>query len=723
MVQLKAFFQATIHSYGQVLFTQSKWACLLLLIASFLDFSTGVAGLLGAIAVNSLAHFANFSNEDIKQGLYGFNGLLMGLGLGAHMHLNITLVLWIVIGAVFILLLTNLFKGILTKYGLPFLSFPFLIVWWAFLLSLNKFSFLIPNENSIYTANTIKSLLGNTGYEYYDLTAQSLNKHVLGFFQTLGSLFFQYNLLSGVLISIALWISSRINFMLAIVGYIFGYILFKNLFPDEPYIWSAFIGFNFILTLIALGGFFIVPSTKSIIYGLFALTIVAFFSVFLNGFLTPLGLVIYSLPFVVTVWLVLYLYNSTYIKDISLVKNQIYSPELHRLDWLHSIERYKSIKSLSIHLPFWGEWYIAQGYDGNITHKDNWKEALDFVITDAENNTFKFPGNQLDDYYCYNKTVLAPADGVVVNLVDGVGDNAIGATDMHKNWGNTIVISHGNGSLYSQISHIRPGTFSVKVGDFVRTGQVIALCGSSGRSPEPHLHFQLQLAPHIGSSTFSFPIANYLGRLKDEKLQYFKSDIPKEGMLVTPIQNNSLLEKIMRWEIGQKLIYTPDGNADKQRFEWIVAIDAVGAKYLWCAATKAIAYFVQDKSVVYFTQYYGSKKSPLFGFYLTFYRVILGFYKDLAIQDLANRALLPTQPLHWPIDLISPFVKLKQLDFELKLHSIDAELNTKKIEGISTLKMGNKSFLNASFTINANAIQMNTSFMNKLKFNGICEIA
>jgi len=37
-----------------------------------------------------------------------------------------------------------------------------------------------------------------------------------------------------------------------------------------------------------------------------------------------------------------------------------------------------------------------------------------------------------------------------------------------------------------------PGSIEVRAGDQVRRGQRIGLCGHSGHSTEPHLHFQVQ---------------------------------------------------------------------------------------------------------------------------------------------------------------------------------------------------------------------------------------
>jgi murein DD-endopeptidase MepM/ murein hydrolase activator NlpD len=91
---------------------------------------------------------------------------------------------------------------------------------------------------------------------------------------------------------------------------------------------------------------------------------------------------------------------------------------------------------------------------------------------------------------------LSPADGIVVKVNNhirdytGVGDHSID----WKTWdfrGNFVVIKHAD-KEFSFLAHLRKDSILVKKGDFVRAGQVIGLCGNSGHSTEPHLHFHLQ---------------------------------------------------------------------------------------------------------------------------------------------------------------------------------------------------------------------------------------
>jgi len=71
---------------------------------------------------------------------------------------------------------------------------------------------------------------------------------------------------------------------------------------------------------------------------------------------------------------------------------------------------------------------------------------------------------------------------------------------VNQNWGNSVIINHLNG-LYTQISHIKKIVFG-KYWRLCKKGALIASCGNSGRSPEPHIHFQAQHVPVLGLKQF-----------------------------------------------------------------------------------------------------------------------------------------------------------------------------------------------------------------------------
>lgn len=151
-------------------------------------------------------------------------------------------------------------------------------------------------------------------------------------------------------------------------------------------------------------------------------------------------------------------------------------------------------------LPFAGEWVVVNGgVEKKLSH--SWdiptqRYAYDFLILDGNTTSYNGSRKNPDSYYCYGKEILAPADGVVVEILDGQPDSVISdkglpdcsAKDIR---GNYILIRH-EVNLYSVLAHLKQGTLCVKVGDKVVRGERIALCGNSGNSSEPHLHFQVQ---------------------------------------------------------------------------------------------------------------------------------------------------------------------------------------------------------------------------------------
>jgi murein DD-endopeptidase MepM/ murein hydrolase activator NlpD len=156
-------------------------------------------------------------------------------------------------------------------------------------------------------------------------------------------------------------------------------------------------------------------------------------------------------------------------------------------------------------LPFRGEWFV---FNGGVTQatSHSWdilaqRYAYDFVIADAALMRHRDEGKTLTDYFCYGQDVLAPAEGEVVAVRDGVRD----APRSGSGWvdflagdfrGNHVVIKHIEGE-YSFLAHLIPGSITVRKGERVQRGQRIGRCGNSGHSTEPHLHFHVQDHPNF----------------------------------------------------------------------------------------------------------------------------------------------------------------------------------------------------------------------------------
>ncbi|MEU0223442.1 M23 family metallopeptidase [Streptomyces sp. NPDC006284] len=122
------------------------------------------------------------------------------------------------------------------------------------------------------------------------------------------------------------------------------------------------------------------------------------------------------------------------------------------------------------------------------------------------------PARRNRDFPAFGAPLHAVADGTVVRTDDGQRDHLSRTSlpallylmlvegsvremgGVRRIVGNHLVLDLGDGT-YALYAHVRRGSFAVREGERVRAGQVLARCGNSGNSTEPHVHFQLMDGP------------------------------------------------------------------------------------------------------------------------------------------------------------------------------------------------------------------------------------
>lgn len=167
---------------------------------------------------------------------------------------------------------------------------------------------------------------------------------------------------------------------------------------------------------------------------------------------------------------------------------------------LPKIER----NTTKLKLPFNGEWTVVWGGD---TKELNYhvesqaqKNAFDIVIKNAQGNSFKTDGKTNEDYYAFGKEIFAPCDGEIVLVVDGVKDNKPGELNPVYVPGNTVILKTLNNE-YLFFAHFKQHSIKIAEGQKLKQGQVLGLCGNSGNSSEPHLHFHIQNVEDMNIAT------------------------------------------------------------------------------------------------------------------------------------------------------------------------------------------------------------------------------
>lgn len=705
-ITLNKFFKSILLSYSQIFFSTNLLFAGLLFVISFIDFYIGITGVIAVITANVTAYILGFNNNNIKNGLYGFNALLVGFGIGVYFKLSILLLVLIIFVSIFTLIFTLALEGFLTKYKLPFLSIPFLISIWVFYLASRDFTYLGISQRGVYYLNDLYNIGGQWLIDSYNwVNNVNIPSSIKTYLVSLSAIFFQYNVLTGLIISLGLLIYSRISFILSILGFYTAYFFYILIGSDITAATYLYIGFNFILTSMAIGGFFIIPSKSSYLASILIIPLVVILTVSLSVVFAVYGLSVYSLPFNIVVLLFIYILKLR-VNKRNFLTETIYpenSPEKSLYAFINNQKRFGDYyKYFPIKLPFWGDWYVNQGHNGVFTHKGEWRHAWDFVIIDEKEKQFISNGENVDDYYCYNKPIIAPANGVVVDIVDKIKDNKIGDVNLIENWGNSIVIKHGE-FLFTQISHIKEGSFKVAIGDYVKTGDILANCGNSGRSPFPHLHFQIQATPYIGSSTIDYPISSYV--LVENNKPIIKSySKPEENQKIKSVIKNSILTDAFNFIPGKTIKYKCIINEKLlPDIKWKVYVDIYNKSYIYCEKTKSSAYFLNNGDAIYFTKFIGNKNSALYLFFLSLYQLNFNYIENLEkldsikIDDVFNKYTLFFQ------DIIAPFYIYLKSKFKVKYLSIDEDFTSSEINIMTEI---NKSIFNKEKVMYSNSIKI-----------------
>ena len=522
------------QSYAAILFLNNSVAGLVIAAITFLHPNIGAAGLLAAFVALAIAKLWKF--PDYAGHVQIFNSLLVGLSLGAFYQLNIYVIGIIVLGAVLTTFIATVFADWMWRIDrLPIMSLPFVIV--------AGFMALVARN---YTA--LNDYLGFAQADYTLFTPA-----IDAFFSSLGAMFFIPQPIAGLLLFVLLVLQSRYLGLLAILGYVTGHALLTTLL-FEPHsgfiIWTSF---NFILTAIALGGIFIIPSIVGLLFAMVGVLLSALVVVAIKDLILVQGLPVMAISFVVTTLTMLIAMK----KRVGLMKPYLAPepglPEVNFEKARLAKYRYGEINSVPLLAPMFGSWTIYQGFNGKHTHKAPWQHALDFIITHQE-KSFANNGVNLEDYYCYGAPVLSPVYGDVVRTYDRLVDNKPGEVDTKNNWGNFLLIRLDSG-LHLLLAHLQQGSIKVKEKDRVAPGKVLAACGNSGRSPQPHLHMQVQNNAQLDSPTFPYHLCSVMLRKTDGNLEYQVVSLPEEGEIIEPTTPDDLLANLLHLPVGRQLKY------------------------------------------------------------------------------------------------------------------------------------------------------------------------
>jgi murein DD-endopeptidase len=219
----------------------------------------------------------------------------------------------------------------------------------------------------------------------------------------------------------------------------------------------------------------------------------------------------------------------------------VISPPLRGDEWLAGSAPSNTSDHRRALIPINGRAYISQRF------------AIDWVQLYADGKTYHGDPADNKNYRAYGAEIHAVADGIVIEIKDGIPQNVPGENSravpitLETVGGNHVIMDIGGG-LYAFYAHLQPGSLRVKTGDKVRRGQILGLLGNTGNSTEPHLHFHICNAnSELGSEGLPYAFASYEERGKgwgwkpsSESLappQASRQDMPVTHKMEMPLEN------------------------------------------------------------------------------------------------------------------------------------------------------------------------------------------
>jgi len=297
------FVDRLLRGIGQVMFQDNPLSGLLFFIAiGWGSWAGGVpqvaiGGTLALVAGTLTAQWLRVDVAGLNAGLYGFNAYLTGLALPTFMEPSLLLWVYVVFGGavsvVVMLALVNMFK----TWSVSVLTAPFVLITWLLLLGTNAFSGL--QGSALPPAGVIVPI---------DPAAANLLQPIeflQGLLNSISQVFLKGHGPAALLLLAGLAVSSLPAAVFAVLGAVVGLITAHALGAESQLITAGLLGFNPVLTAIALGAVFYRPGVRVVIYALLATVLSVIVQGSMIAVMTPFGIPTLTAAFVLVTWLFL----------------------------------------------------------------------------------------------------------------------------------------------------------------------------------------------------------------------------------------------------------------------------------------------------------------------------------------------------------------------------------------------------------------------------------
>lgn len=295
--QAAAALDAALRGAGQVLFQDHARAGLCFLLAVALGAwragtpALALGALLGLLLASASARVMGLDGQAYRQGLYGFNGLLVGVALPGFIAPGPALWLLLALAAVASAVVMHGLGRVLQGLRLPALTAPFLFMTWLLLLAAKAMA-LPPAAAAIGAIDPAPLGPAPLGL-------------LRGWLVAPAQVFLLDDVGSGVLVLVGLALASWRAAGWALVGSGLGLLVALAAGADADALARGLYGFSPLLTALALGCAFPSPRPGGRALLLLAIGLTSLVQLGLNAGLATVGLPALTAPFVLVTWVFL----------------------------------------------------------------------------------------------------------------------------------------------------------------------------------------------------------------------------------------------------------------------------------------------------------------------------------------------------------------------------------------------------------------------------------
>ena len=290
-----SLISASMKGISQVIFIDNVVSGVIILIAiAISSWYLGLIALLSSIIGTLIGKIGGANEDSVNSGLYGYNSVLTGIALTLFLTGSTK---WIIalVGAAITAIFAAAMVHFMKNAAIPILTFPFiLLTWFTLLVSYRLEAFQLSHA------------LVPQSLAQWQLDIEGKINWTEGIFSGIGQIFFLDNILSGILLFIAVfWAGWRWG-LYAILGNAVALLMAYGLGGEHSLILIGLYGYNAILACLAVAIVFNQNQHRfAPLSGIIAACLTVPLTASMSTWLLPYGLPALTMPFVLSTWLFL----------------------------------------------------------------------------------------------------------------------------------------------------------------------------------------------------------------------------------------------------------------------------------------------------------------------------------------------------------------------------------------------------------------------------------